>query len=262
MKLKIFQIDAFTNSLFSGNPAAVCILKEWLSDDLMQNIAGENNLAETAFAVKKDDVFEIRWFTPALEVDLCGHATLATAYVLFEHYDVDSNKIEFYSPHSGTLTVEKAKDDYLTLNFPTDKLEETQPSEKLIEALGINPVKTLKGKTDYLLIYSSQKEIEEIEPDFTQLAKLDGRGIIVSAKGNEVDFVSRFFAPQSGINEDPVTGSAHTSLTPYWSKELNKTKLSAKQLSKRGGELHCEFLGDRVKISGKAVLYMIGEIEI
>ena len=262
MKLKIFQIDAFTDKKYSGNPAAVCILNEWISDELMQNIAGENNLAETSFAVKKDNVFEIRWFTPATEVDLCGHATLATAYVLFEHYSVETNKIEFYSPHSGVLTVEKEKNEYLTLDFPTDNLEETQPSEKLIEALGKNPDKTLKGKTDYLLIYSSQKEIEEIEPDFTTLAKLDGRGIIVSAKGNEVDFVSRFFAPQSGINEDPVTGSAHTSLIPYWSKELNKTKLTAKQLSKRGGNLLCEYLGDRVKISGKAVLYMIGEIEI
>ena len=261
MKLKIYQIDAFTDKIFSGNPAAVCILKEWIGDELMQNIAGENNLAETAFAVKKDNVFEIRWFTPALEVDLCGHATLATAYVLFEHYDADSNKIEFYSPHSGTLTVEKARDGYLTLNFPTDELVEIQAPEKLIATLGKVPVKIFKGKSDYLLIYSSQKEIEGIEPDFTQLAKLDGRGIIVSAMGDEADFVSRFFAPQSGINEDPVTGSAHTSLIPYWSKELNKTQLTAKQLSKRGGNLLCEYLGDRVKISGKAVLYMIGEIE-
>jgi PhzF family phenazine biosynthesis protein len=262
MKSKIYQIDAFTDKIFSGNPAAVCILNKWISDDLMQNIAAENNLAETAFAVRSGNKYEIRWFTPALEVDLCGHATLATAYALFHHFDVDANKIEFYSPHSGVLTVEKAENNFLTLNFPADKLVETQAPSKLIDSLGKDPVKIFKGKTDYLLIYSSQKEIEEIEPDFTQLAKLDGRGIIVSAKGNEVDFVSRFFAPQSGVNEDPVTGSAHTSLTPYWSKELNKTKLTAKQLSKRGGELFCEFLGDRVKISGKAVLYMIGEIEI
>jgi PhzF family phenazine biosynthesis protein len=262
MKTKIFQIDAFTDKTFSGNPAAVCILNNWISDELMQSIALENNLAETAFTVRNDNKYEIRWFTPTTEVDLCGHATLATAYVLFQHCDVNSKKLDFYSSHSGNLTVEKAKNDYLTLDFPTDKLVETQPLDILNNALGKIPSKTLKGKTDYLLIFSSQKEVEEIEPDFIQLAKVEGRGVIISAKGNEVDFVSRFFAPQSGINEDPVTGSAHTSLTPYWSKELNKTQLIAKQLSKRGGELLCEFLGDRVKISGKAVLYMVGEIEI
>lgn len=262
MRLKIFQIDAFSDKIFSGNPAAVCILDNWISDELMQNIAGENNLAETAFAVKKEGRFEIRWFTPAIEVDLCGHATLATAYVLFHYFEIDSNKIEFYSPHSGVLSVEKNENNSLTLDFPADKLKETQAPDKLIDAIGKIPAKVFKGKTDYLFIYLSQKEIEEIKPDFKQLAKLDGRGIIVSARGNEVDFVSRFFAPQSGVDEDPVTGSAHTSLTPYWSEELNKTILTAKQLSKRGGELVCEFLVDRIKISGKAVLYLIGEIEI
>jgi len=262
MKLKIFQIDAFTDTLFLGNPAAVCVLNDWISDELMQDIAGENNLSETAFAVKKEEKYEIRWFTPVTEVDLCGHATLATAYVLFNHYNVNSKKIEFYSPHSGILTVEKAENDYLTLDFPSDKLVETQSSEVLIRAIGKEPWKTLKGKSDYLLLFSNQKEIEEIEPDFTLLSIVEGRGIIVSAKGNEVDFVSRFFAPQSGVDEDPVTGSAHTSLIPYWAAELNKTQLTAKQLSKRGGDLFCEFLGDRVKISGKAVLYLIGEIEI
>jgi len=262
MELKIFQIDAFADRVFTGNPAAVCVLKTWMGEDTMQHIAMENNLAETAFVVKNEERYDIRWFTPELEVDLCGHATLASAYVLYHFYHVDSKIIEFYSHRSGKLTVEKGENGYLIMDFTVDDLESVETLQALNEALGVPPIYTLKGKTDYLLIYSNQKEIEEMQPDFFKLNKVDARGVIVSAKGTEVDFVSRFFAPQSGINEDPVTGSAHTSLTPYWSKTLGKSQLTARQLSRRGGNILCENLGDRIKISGKAVPYLIGEITI
>lgn len=262
MRQRIYQIDAFTNQTFGGNPAAVCILDSWLNPELMQQIAQENNLAETAFAVKKDDLYEIRWFTPEVEVDLCGHATLATAFVLFHFYELEKDTIQFYSSRSGNLTVAKADNGWLTMDFPTDNLVAIQNIEELDTAIGKAPVKTLKGKTDYMMVYSSQKEIEEIEPNHHLLAQLDVRGVIVTGPGDEVDFVSRFFAPACGIPEDPVTGSAHTSLTPYWTEILDKTKMTAKQLSKRGGDLVCEYLGERVKISGKAVLYLTGEIDI
>lgn len=262
MKITLYQIDAFTDTVFSGNPAAVCVLKNWLDEGTMQQIAAENNLAETAFVVKNGPHYEIRWFTPEVEVDLCGHATLASAYVLFDHHRIDSKIIDFYSPKSGNLRVEKGDDDYLIMDFPSDEPTPVDPLPELAIALGKNPEHTLKGKTDYLLIFANQKEIEEIRPNFFELGKVDARGIIVSAKGDVVDFVSRFFAPRSGINEDPVTGSAHTSLAPYWSKVLGKTKLRAKQLSKRQGDIICEHLGKRVNLTGKAVLYMVGEIDL
>lgn len=262
MKQKIYQIDAFTNAIFGGNPAAVCILDTWLPNKLMQNIAAENNLAETAFAVNRDDHYELRWFTPEIEVDLCGHATLATAFVLFNYYGFKENILRFVSPRSGVLLVQKNKDGSMTMDFPTDELVPTKSQEHINKAIGSIPLETFKGKTDYLLIYESQETIVGIQPNFHLLNTLNCRGIIVSAPGNDVDFVSRFFAPQCGIPEDPVTGSAHTTLTPYWSKILKKTKLSARQLSQRGGSLNCEDLGDRVKISGNAVCYLIGEIEI
>ncbi|MBI9035689.1 MAG: PhzF family phenazine biosynthesis protein [Bacteroidales bacterium] len=260
-KIKIYQIDAFTNKVYSGNPASVLIMKEWLDEELMQKIADENNLAETAFVVKRDMDFEIRWFTPAVEVDLCGHATLAAAYVLFKYYSYEEDKITFYSRYSGELIVEK-DGDKLTLDFPTDTISEVKTPQKLVNAFGKTPNMTFKGKTDYLMVFSSQKQIENLHPDFEELATIGGRGVIVTAPGEETDFVSRFFAPQVGINEDPVTGSAHTTLIPYWSKTLNKKKLSARQLSKRQGDLICEDCGDRVKITGNAVTYMIGEILI
>jgi len=262
MKLKIFQIDAFADKVFSGNPAAVCIMDSWLDTSLMQQIAAENNLAETAFVVKDRSQYHIRWFTPEIEVDLCGHATLASAFVLFNHYITDTETIDFYSPRSGPLTVEKGVDGYYVMDFPVDDLQNVESMSELNDALGKKPEQTFKGKTDYLLIYDSQKTIEEITPNFFLLDKVDARGVIVSARGEDVDFVSRFFAPQSGIMEDPVTGSAHTTLTPYWSKVLDKNKLSAKQLSQRGGNLVCENLGKRVKISGKAVSYLEGEIKL
>ncbi|MBO0320863.1 PhzF family phenazine biosynthesis protein [Muricauda sp. CAU 1633] len=262
MRQKIYQIDAFTNQKFGGNPAAVCILDSWLSPELMQKIAQENNLAETAFAVKKDELYEIRWFTPEVEVDLCGHATLASAFVLLHFYELEKDTIQFYSHRSGDLYVSKADNGWLTMDFPADNLVAIQNIEELYNAIGQAPIKTLKGKSDYMMIYGSQKDIETIQPNHHLLAQLDVRGVIVSAPGDEVDFVSRFFAPSCGIPEDPVTGSAHTSLSPYWTEVLNKTKMTAKQLSKRGGDLVCEISGERVKISGKAVPYLFGEIEI
>jgi len=262
MPQKIFQIDAFTDRLYSGNPAAVCILENWIEDSIMQKIAMENNLAETAFAVKEGSQYIIRWFTPELEVDLCGHATLATAFVLFNNYNLNDSYIEFFSPRSGKLLVEKGENELLILDFPTDEIKSIKPIKALIEAIGKTPVYTLKGKTDYLLIYNSQKDIEQLNPNFFLLNQLDARGVIVSAPGESVDFVSRFFAPQCGVNEDPVTGSAHTSLIPYWSKVLGKSELAAKQLSKRGGDIYCEFLDKRVKIAGRAVPYLKGEIII
>lgn len=261
-KIKLFQVDAFTDKIFHGNPAAVCILPKWIDASKMQDIAAENNLAETAFVVKKDNAFEIRWFTPAVEVDLCGHATLAAAHVIFNYYDYRPTIINFHSQHSGLLSVEKNGNN-LTLDFPKDIFEEVVTAPKnLIKAIGVKPIKIYKGKTDYLLHFSTQKMIEDLKPDFSLLSTVDCRGIIVTAAGNEVDFVSRFFAPQSGINEDPVTGSAHTTLIPFWAKITGKNILTASQLSKRHGDLTCKCRGERVRITGKAITYMQGEIEI
>lgn len=259
MPQKIYQVDAFTDKVFSGNPAAVCPLTKWESDELLQKIAMENNLAETAFYVKQGNEYEIRWFTPTVEVDLCGHATLAAAFVLFNYENHTTNEIQFNSPRSGILMV-KRDGDYLTLNFPTDVFNQIAITEELTNGFDIKPIEALKGKTDYVLVFENESQIINIKPNFNSIAKLKGRGVIITAKGNEVDFVSRFFAPQSGINEDPVTGSAHTTLTPYWSKRLNKTELTAIQLSERKGYLKCKYLNERVEISGQAKLYLIGEI--
>ena len=259
MKQKIYQVDAFTNQVFTGNPAAICPLNRWLSDDTLQNIALENNLAETAFYVKQEGKYEIRWFTPTMEVDLCGHATLAAAFVLFNCENHQNDIINFYSPRSGTLTVRK-QDELLVLNFPTDILEPIEIGNEITSAFDRKPVAAFKGKTDYLLLYSNEEEIKNITPNFDLIAKLPVRGVIVTANGTQADFVSRFFAPQSGINEDPVTGSAHTTLIPFWAEKLNKTELTAMQLSKRKGLLFCKYLNDRVEIGGQAKLYLTGEI--
>lgn len=259
MKLKIYQVDAFTDKIFSGNPAAVCPLESWLSDALLQQIAAENNLAETAFYLKQGNEYQIRWFTPTVEVDLCGHATLATAFVLFFYENHIGDTIHFSSSRSGTLNVSK-QGDYLTLNFPTDVLEPVSDLAVFKNCFTILPQEVFKGKTDYLLIYENEEQIKKAIPSFSHIAQLSARGVIISAAGNEVDFVSRFFAPQCGINEDPVTGSAHTSLTPYWTKKLGKTELTALQLSERKGQLKCRFLNERVEISGQARLYLSGEI--
>jgi len=261
MQLKIYQIDAFTDKVFSGNPAAVCPLENWIDDDIMQKIAAENNLAETVFYVKEENQFIIRWFTPTVEVDLCGHATLAAAFVLFNFGNYTEKTINFFSPRSGILKVTK-DEDFLTLNFPTDTIENLEITNDLVDCFDLKPKEILKGKTDYLYIFESEENIKNIQPDFDKISKFNIRGLIISAKGNEVDFVSRFFAPQSGINEDPVTGSAHTTLIPYWSKELNKNELTAIQLSDRKGFLKCTYLNERVEISGQGKLFLIGDIFI
>lgn len=260
MNLPIFQVDAFTDHLFGGNPAAVVPLESWLPDSLMQHIAAENNLAETAFFVKEPAGYHIRWFTPLTEVELCGHATLASAHVLFNHMNYPENQIEFQSK-SGILSVKRDRN-LLTLDFPADTVDQIDVPDDLVDAIGLSPLLAFKGKTDYMLIYSSQQEIEQIKPNMHKLIQTEARGVMITASGEEVDFVSRFFAPQVGVPEDPVTGSAHTSLTSYWSKRLNKPELTAMQLSKRKGHLKLKVNGDRVEISGKAVTYMKGEIFI
>lgn len=254
----IYQVDAFAGKLFSGNPAAVCPLDEWLPDELMQQLGMENNLAETAFFVKQDDgSYHIRWFTPAVEVALCGHATLASAYILFNELGYKEKMIRFQSK-SGELRVMR-EGDMITLDFPANFPEAVEAPAGLLEGLKVSSTKIYKAAWDYMVVLDSQEAIEKLDPDFLTLGKVESRGVIVTAKGNESDFVSRCFYPQSGINEDPVTGSAHTITTAYWSKELGKTTLTAKQLSQRGGDLHCELKGDRVLMSGKGKLYMKGE---
>jgi PhzF family phenazine biosynthesis protein len=261
MKLRLYQVDAFADGLFSGNPAAVCPLEEtWLPDAVMQQIAAENNLAETAFYIKSGSGFAIRWFTPACEVDLCGHATLATGYVVFTYDGCRGDSVEFAS-RSGALRVRR-DGDLLVLDFPADTLHASQATELLVGSIGREPAECHRGKTDYLLVYPSEEDVKALAPDFADLAMVPARGIIVTAPGREVDFVSRFFGPQVGVNEDPVTGSAHTTLTPYWAKRLGKSHLSARQLSKRGGSLRCRLVGDRVEIAGRAVPYLEGEITI
>jgi len=260
MTLRLYQIDAFTPELFRGNPAGVCPLETWLSDDLMQKIAMENNLAETAFYVRTGDRYRIRWFTPAVEVDLCGHATLAAAYVIFNFDHYSGEAIELDS-RSGPLRVRR-EGDLLTLDFPADPYRPVDPPAGLAAALGAPPREVYRGKTDYLAVYGSQAEIEAMKPDFGTLARIEARGVIVTAPGSEADFVSRFFAPQVGIDEDPVTGSAHTTLTPYWAGRLGKTEMNAVQLSKRRGWLRIRLNGDRVEIAGRARAYLEGRIQI
>ncbi len=259
MKQKIYQVDAFTNELFKGNPAAVCPLNEWPNDEIMQKIAMENNLAETAFYVKKEDRYEIRWFTPKVEVDLCGHATLATAFVLFNPENHIEDMILFYSQRSGELIVTR-KGDLITLNFPTDIFDRIELTSENTAGFDSKPIEGYKGKTDYMFVFENEKQIREMKPDLEKISRLEARGVIVTAKGEKVDFVSRFFDPQTNVDEDPVTGSAHTTLTPYWSKVLNKQELTAMQLSERTGYLRCKNLGKRIEISGECKLYMAGEI--
>lgn len=260
MKLNIYQVDAFTNEVFRGNPAAVCPLESWIDAELMQKIALENNLSETAFFVKKDEVYEIRWFTPTFEIDLCGHATLASAFVIFEILKAESETVKFHSHKSGELKVEK-QGERLVLDFPSRPVSPVEIPEGLIEAIGKEPKEVLKAR-DYFLVYENEKKIAEIQPNFSKLIEVGGHGFIVTAKGENSDFVSRFFAPEVGVFEDPVTGSAHCNLIPFWAERLEKNELFAKQISSRGGELFCELKGDRVKIGGNAVLYLKGEIYI
>ncbi len=259
MNIPIYQIDAFSNRVFAGNPAAVCPLEEWLEDSELQGIAQENNLSETAFFVPQGNGYHIRWFTPVAEVDLCGHATLATAFVIFNYLDTSKNQVTFDS-RSGRLTVERQKD-LLSMDFPSQPPVRCRPPRELIEGLGKVPSRVLCSE-DYFAVFSSESDIIELKPDMGLLKKLDLRGVIVTAKGNKVDFVSRFFAPKYGIDEDPVTGSAHCALTPYWAKKLNKKSVYAHQVSQRGGELFCKDCGDRVVIAGRAVKFMEGSITL
>ncbi|MEL6941595.1 MAG: PhzF family phenazine biosynthesis protein [Bacteroidota bacterium] len=260
MTLNLYQVDAFTNQIFKGNPAAIIPLEKWLPDETMQALAAENNLSETAFIIPKGDDFELRWFTPAIEVRLCGHATLATANVLFEQLNYKEDRIRFHTK-SGVLTVEK-EEDFLVMNFPADELEEIAILKEVQDGLGAKVEKLYKGKDDYLAILDSQQTLEQLTPDFRMLTQLDSRGIIATAKGEEFDFVSRGFFPKAGIDEDPVTGSAHTTLTPYWSNVLGKKTLTARQLSQRTGDLICTLDSDRVLLKGQAVLYLVGKVRV
>ncbi len=259
MQIPIYQIDAFTDERFRGNPAAVCMLDGWLPDKTLQDIAAENNLAETAFVVAKNNNIELRWFTPAVEVDLCGHATLATAYAFKEHLEYESDEISFKTK-SGILKVVYGGD-MMSMIFPRRAAAQYQGEKEVAAALRAEPSEVLKSR-DLLAVFDSEDEVRAIDPDFEKIRKLDCLGVIVTAPGKNADFVSRFFAPQAGINEDPVTGSAHTTLIPYWSQKLRKKQLAAMQVSRRGGKLFCEDLGDMVKISGKAVTYLVGHISV
>jgi PhzF family phenazine biosynthesis protein len=261
MRLNVYVVNAFAETTFGGNPAAVVPLEQWLNDELLQQIAAQHNLAETAFIVPQDDDFAIRWMTPVDEVKLCGHATLASAHVYFNHLNYGKEKITFHSK-SGPLHVTKRDDEKLTLDFPADNLEEIKDTVEIEKALNIKPLAVYKSSFDYMVIANNQSEIENLSPDLSILKKFPSRGTIVTAEGDEADFVSRFFAPQLGVDEDPVTGSAHTAMIPYWADKLGKTKLSAIQLSKRKGYLDCELIGDRVLISGSAITYLKGEIFI
>ncbi|NHZ86215.1 MAG: PhzF family phenazine biosynthesis isomerase [Planctomycetia bacterium] len=259
MELSLYQIDAFTSELFKGNPAAVCPLDKWLPDEIMQSIAAENNLSETAFFIPKDNGFHIRWFTPTCEVDLCGHATLATAFVIFNILDYDKDIIKFDSK-SGLLKVIK-DDDNLILNFPARTPIPCDTPLEIINALNITPIECLKSE-DFIIVLNDESDVQIVEPNFEELRKIGLRGVIITAQSKKYDFVARCFFPGLGINEDPVTGSAYTQLAPYWATKLGKDLFNAKQLSARGGELICELYKDRVLISGKAVKYMEGKIKV
>ncbi|HEV3411575.1 MAG TPA: PhzF family phenazine biosynthesis protein [Puia sp.] len=259
MAYRIYQVDSFCKDLFSGNPAAVCPLENWLEDQTMKNIAAENNLAETTFYVKEKGGFRIRWFTPEMEIDLCGHATLAAAHVLFTHEGFVGNAISLASC-SGELKVSK-KGDQLTLDFPADQIKQVEVTADMLQWFSAKPIEAYKGRSDYMLVFRSEAEVAGIRADLAVIGSLTGcRGVIITAKGDTVDFVSRFFAPQIGIPEDQVTGSAHTTLTPYWSQRLLQSEFEAIQLSPRKGYLHCKHAGERIEISGQAKTYMIGEI--
>ena len=263
--MRYHVIDVFAEELFSGNPAGVCLLDSWLPDELMQNIAAENNLSETAFLMKQDGYYDLRWFTPTLEVDLCGHATLASAYVLFEDTERAKTEIKFKTM-SGMLAVIR-KNGLLYLDFPPRPVTPCPMYETFEKALGLKPAATYKA-FDFLVLVDDEEVLRSLAPDFSILKQIkkeaglddDSFGIIVTSKGSDCDFVSRFFAPNAGINEDPVTGRAHCSLIPYWSERLRKTTLIAKQLSKRGGILYCEDHGERVLIGGNTVRYLEGNI--
>lgn len=260
MIIPYYKVLAFTKQQFAGNPAGVCVLEgAWPPDALMQSIAAENNLAETAFLIDRGEYLDIRWMSPTIEIDLCGHATLASAHVLFNHRGRKSNAIRFQS-QSGELRVER-KEGRLVLDFPSQPASACEPPMKIAEGLGAQPRQVLKSR-DYFAIFERQEDVAAIKPDFDAIMQLDTQGIVVTAPGNDCDFVSRYFAPAAGIPEDPVTGSTHCTLIPYWSKRLGKRDLLARQISKRGGELFCEDRGERVGIGGNAVTYVEGKLSV
>ena len=260
MELPIYQVDAFSSEVFAGNPAAICPLQAWLPAATMQAIAMENNLAETAFFVKAGERYQLRWFTPETEIDLCGHATLASAYVIFRFLDAEPTRLVF-DTQSGELVVTRRGSE-LSMDFPARPPAPVTPCAGLAEALGGAPRQFFASR-DYMVVYDSEEEVRELKPDMSALCRIDRFAVIVTAPGATpgVDFVSRFFAPASGVPEDPVTGSAHCTLIPYWAERLGRGKLIARQVSRRGGELLCEHRGGRVTIAGEAVLYLRGSIE-
>jgi predicted PhzF superfamily epimerase YddE/YHI9 len=261
MRLPIYQVDAFTDKLFGGNPAAICPLQSWLPDATMQAIAAENNLSETAFFVRDGGEYVLRWFTPAVEVDLCGHATLASAHIVFEFLEPQRESVRFRTLKAGTLVVTR-RAGMLVMDFPARPAAPCEAPAGLLAALGGAPREVLCAR-DHLVVYDTAAEIAALKPDLAALAKVDCWAAIVTAPGeDEVDFVSRFFAPAQGVPEDPVTGSAHTTLVPYWAKRLTKTTLTARQLSRRGGRLHCVENGERVDIGGQAVTFLAGHMDL
>lgn len=259
MTIPLYQVDVFTDRLFHGNPAAVCLLDHWLPDETMQAIARENNLSETAFLVASGDDFELRWFTPVLEDDLCGHATLAAGFIVLTRLSPARAQVRFHT-RSGVLTVARQGDRY-ALDLPALPARPAAMPDRFRSALGHQPLQVLAA-VKYLVIYPSAADVAALTPDLAELAHIDRDGVIATAPGEDCDFVSRYFAPHAGIPEDPVTGSAHCTLVPYWSARLGKTHLHARQISSRGGELHCELRGDRVTVAGGAVLYLEGRLSI
>jgi PhzF family phenazine biosynthesis protein len=259
MSIPYYQIDTFTGSLFTGNPAGVCLLADWLPDELLQSIAAENNLAETAFLVQRDSSFDLRWFTPSIEVDLCGYATLAPAHVIFRHLGYRESTIRFHT-RSGLLAVSR-NDDLLTLDFPARPATPCDIPHDLSEGLRATPSSTAKSR-DYLAVFETEEAVRNLQPDMAALMRLDCLGIIATAPGDHCDFVSRFFAPRAGIPEDPVTGSAHCTLIPYWAQRLGRSELRALQVSSRGGELFCQNRDERVGIGGRAVTYSSGFLHV
>ena len=259
MKFDVYYVDAFTDEVFAGNPAAV-IFTDIDDDRLMQKIASENNLSETAFVNISKDKNHIRWFSPLKEVDLCGHATLASGFVYFNFINKNVNEVSFMSA-SGELSVSRINDLY-ELNFPKDNIKKIDLIDSVEDSIGVRPIETYIGDINLFALLDSEDTLKTLNPNFNKLINLEGQGLIVSAQSNEYDFVSRYFCPKYGINEDPVTGSAHTTLIPYWSEKLNSEELVAKQVSERGGVLYCKNKDTRVLIAGKAVLYMKGEIDL
>ena len=261
MKLIIYQVDAFAEKIFSGNPAAVIPLQNWMQDEVMQNIAMENNLSETAFFVKTDAGYHLRWFTPEYEIDLCGHATLASAYIIKNFLEPHVAEINFTTQQAGMLKV-FAKDGVYTLDFPSRMPQPCGPHHLLLKSLNISTAVEVLKSRDYFVVLPNEEAVRNIQPDFSFMKELDTIGVIVTAKGQSADVVSRCFYPGLGIQEDPVTGSAHCNIVPYWSRKLNTTKLFCKQLSQRSGDLHCQLKGERVLMSGNCVLYMQGNMNL